>query len=642
MLTAANVSAVGEICRQLDGLPLAIELAASRIKILSPQSLLSRLEKRLQILTGGSRDQPARHQTMRGAISWSYDLLTADEQALFEHLSVFSGGWTLQDAEVLHAAGGEAKIDTLADLTTLVDSSLVQTTESASGDIRFRMLETIREFGLERLSARRTLPALRQQHAAQMLMLAEQAEPHLMGAAQAYWLARLDAEHDNLRAALSWALETAEVAQGLRLAGALARFWYLHGELSEGRRWLASFLAVAGRGGGADASLRAKALHGAGNLAIRQGEYRQAALLTEQSLTLWRSLDDLPGVAAACNSLGSTALEQGDFTTATLRYEESLALWRQLGDAYRIASVLSNLGNVACNQCDYARAMALYEESLSIRRTLGDPWGLPSVLGNMANVAHALGEYAWAATLSEESLTGFRAVGDVSSIAIQLANLGAHERDMGNYERAVACSEECLDLARQIGHRWSISLALDNLARVARDRGDCATATAFFDEALSLNEELNDNRGIPAALAGLGQIACLEGDHTQAIALLAESLARFQAVHNPVGIAGCLETLAEVALAMESSSEAAQLSGAAAALRAATGAPLPPADRACYNRTVTYVRAALGDTAFVAAWDEGSALALAPSGALSFAYDGTRLLLRLGREMAIDDAEHAG
>jgi predicted ATPase/uncharacterized protein HemY len=628
-LTAPDAPVVADICRHLDGLPLAIELAAARIKILSLQALLARLARRLDLLTGGPRDLPARQQTMRNAIAWSYDLLAGAEQRLFRRLSAFAGGCTLEAAEAVCNPDGDLGVDPLEGLTALVDNSLLQAVESAGGERRFRMLETIREYGLECLEASLEAAALRRQHAAYALELAERAEPELKGRAQAQWLARLDGEHDNMRAALGWTREAGEVLLGLRLAGALSRYWYLRGHLSEGRGRLESLLALDVHDAGA-APVRAKALYGAGTLAYRQGDFVRAQTLTEQSLALWRVLDDTVGMSQALNSLGNVASDQGHFVEATALYEESLALRRELGDTLGVATTLGNLGNIAFEHCEYAGATALYEESLALRRELDDPWGLPSVLGNLANLAHRRGDHERAVALAEESLARFRAVGDTSSIAIQLANLAGLARDLGDQARAVGLAEESMALAQPMGHKWCMTLALDALGKVARDQGDYAGATAMFEECLALYEELDDKRDLPMALEGLGHVARDEGDPERASALYVEGLDRYQAVGNTVGIAACLEGLAAVAAALEQPAAAAQLGGAAAALRDAAGAPLVPVDRAAVEQSLAGPRATLGEEAFATAW--GAGRALAPDRASAAALAQFASLPRIGQE----------
>ncbi len=321
VVTPASAPALAEICQRLDGLPLAIELAAARTRLLPPQALLARLAHRLPLLTGGSRDLPARHQTLRATIEWSFDLLDASEQRLFARLAMFAGGWTVEAAERVCAgvgSGADAQVDQVAvldGLASLRDQSLVQQEPALDpeDEPRFTMLETIREYALERLAANGETEETSRRHAGYYLALAEAAEPELRGPAQGVWLTRLETEHDNLRAALHWSLESGAEETALRLGGALWRFWYMHGHLSEGRRWLEMALA---KSSAVPASVQAKVFNGAGNLAYGQSDYARAAAWHEASLALQRDLGDKAGLAASLTNLGNIAWSQGDYVRA--------------------------------------------------------------------------------------------------------------------------------------------------------------------------------------------------------------------------------------------------------------------------------------------------------------------------------------
>jgi len=478
-LTEANGPDVAAICRRLDGLPLAIELAAARARSLPPRALLTRLESRLKLLTGGARDLPARQQTLRGAIDWSYNLLEAGEQRLFARLGVFAGGCTLEAAEALRAPDDDAggpEIDALDGLASLVDKSLVREAEGAEGEPRYGMLETLREYALERLAAGGDEDAARRAHALYYLDLAERAEPELTGAEQGTWLARLEVEHDNLRAALTWTRDHGEVVLGLRLAGALWRFWYTRGYLSEGRGWLEGLLAPAEGADNVSAAMRAKALNGAGVLAERQGAYARAESLYKECLTLFRELGDKKGTAQALNNLGMVMWHRGDQGRATALYEESLALYREIGDRRDVALLLGNLGVVAWDRGDLARATALYEESLALRRELGDRRGVAYALLNLGDVAGYQGDYARAARLFEESLAVHRELRDQWGIAAVLSNLGVVARYQEDYARAEALGRESVALFDRIGDRAAVAECLERLAAVACARGQFTRA----------------------------------------------------------------------------------------------------------------------------------------------------------------------
>ena len=398
-VTSGNAPAVAAICARLDGLPLAIELAAARTKLLAPDALLPRLNSRLKVLTGGARDLPARQQTLRNTIDWSYSLLDPGEQTLFTRLAVFIGGRTLDAVEVVCNAAGDLPIDPLDGVGSLLDKSLLRQEEGTGGEPRLVMLETIHEYARERLEASGEGEALQGEHLAYFLALAEQAEAELGGAAQVAWLERLEAEHDNLRAALQGALDAGEAERALRLASALARFWDQRSYLSEGRQWLAAALALPDT---VAPAVQAKALRGAGLLAMRQGDYVQATRLTEASLAGYRALGDQQGIALVLANLGALAYEQGDFERGIPLAEESLRLYRTLGDTGGIARTLNNLGDLALEQGDYVRAQPLYEKSLMLARAQGNPVQSEFVLTNLGRAALYQREYARARTFPGE------------------------------------------------------------------------------------------------------------------------------------------------------------------------------------------------------------------------------------------------
>lgn len=585
-LTPEIAPIVAQICGRLDGLPLAIELAAARVKLLSPVALLGRLDRRLWLLTGGARDLPPRQQTLRSAIDWSYDLLGPSGRALFRRLAVFVGGCSLEAAEAVCAVTGDAagssieQQNMLEGLGTLVDQSLLLADQNAdprdaAHEPRFRMLETIREFGLERLEESGEAAIVRRQHVSYMLALAEQAHLQLVGSRVEEALAGLTVEHDNLRAALRWSVqEGGDSMASLELAGALWRFWSMRGHTSEGRIWLEEALAAAPS---APPALRARALTGAGVL----------------------------------------AQEQGDYACATARFTESLALHRDMGDRQGIAGVLTNLGVVAWYQGDYARARERYEESLSLRRELGDAWGMASVLNNLGMVAKARGDYVWATELYEESLLLMQKTGNKRSIASVLNNLGGLAQVQGNLERARALFEQSLALVRGLGNPRGIALTLANLGIVEADQGNYERAGALHEESLTLYRDLGDKQGIATALVYLGIVATEQGSYERARALHAESLSLFQATGSRSSIALALEGLAGLAMARRQPEWAARLHGASAALRAALDAPLPLNERAAYERTLAALRVQLGETAFAAAWTSGQAMA--PEQAVAYA-----------------------
>ena len=457
-LNRENACAVTEICARLDGLPLAIELAAARVKVLSPSSLRTRLASRLQLLTGGARDLPQRQQTLRATIDWSYDLLSAAEQKLFRRLSVFVGGRTLEGTEAVCDTKGDLDLDLLDGMASMVDKSLIQQVEQANGESRFVMLETIREYAREKLKASLEEAPTRRAHAAYCLVLAEEEATEHGGAEGTEWLERFALEYDNFRAGLEWLTETGDAAWGLRLGTALFRFWETHGYLAEGRDTLGKLLKLAGAA--APTKARARALFAAGVLAHEQGDYASAEKLISESQGIARQLGDNTGVAVSLNALAVFARGQGNVATARALFEESLSLWRELGDLKAVARAISNLANVVELQGDYDRARSLYAEGLSIFRGLGDRTGVAWSLNCQGDVARNQGDSAAARTLYEEGLAIFRELGD----------------------------------------RWGIAGTLADLGSLAREQRDCPTAHSLYRESLRIFQELEDKRGIARLL----------------------------------------------------------------------------------------------------------------------------------------------
>jgi predicted ATPase/class 3 adenylate cyclase len=505
MLTETNARAVAEICQKLDGLPLAIELAAARCRVLSPASLLARLNDRLALLAGGARERTRRQQTLRDAIGWSYDLLDPAEPALFARHAVFVGGATIEAAEAVLRTEGrglseETPISVLSPqpsvldgLAALVDKSLLRQVEVDDGAARFTMLETIREYALERLILRDEAEPLRLRHAQYYLRLAELAEPQLTGADQAAWLKQIERDHDNLRAALGWALERASPALALRLGAALWRFWYLRGYLSEGRVWLERVLATATPATSPLTRLRAQVCNAAGVLARDQGDYARALALHEQSLVSFRDLGDRQGVADALNNLGTVASEQGDYARAQALFAEALALCRDLDDQRGEALALNNLGTIAGEQGDYALSQALFAEALALRRDLDDKQGIADTLVNMGTIALLQDDYDGAVRLSEECLALGRELGNKHLIVDTLVNLGAIALIQGDPERAAELFAEGLALCRELGDVRNSAYCLEGLAGVAGAQGRPERAARLWGTA----EALRETRGVP-------------------------------------------------------------------------------------------------------------------------------------------------
>jgi len=488
-LSTANARAIAQICVRLDGLPLAIELAAARVKLLSPQALLSRLSQRLHLLTGGARDAPARQQTLRSTIEWSYQLLDADEQQLFRRLAVFVGGCTLEALEAVCAAldTGAAALPVLDGVGSLINKSLLRQTEQEGEEPRLLMLETIREYGLERLEASGEAEALWQQHATFYLRLSEEAEPKVRSAEQSLWRRRMEAEHDNMRAVLRWTLEQQEAELALRLAGGLWLFWRQH--LREGRSWLEQVLAQPGAR--ARTAARAKALLGAGALALFQGDFLEAHRLLKESVAIGREVGP-PGkreLAHALELLGNVALLQGNPNEARELAEESLRVYQEMGEAWGIAMALYQLGRAAGELGDPVTARSLLEESVARLRVAGDRQRLALPLNALGLVALEQGDYAAARARFEEALAVARETGDEQYIADAQAHLGTVAFHMGEYYESLSYYQQSLALNREKGSKYSIVEGLAGLAAVASLFGQLERAARLLGAVEALREE---------------------------------------------------------------------------------------------------------------------------------------------------------
>jgi predicted ATPase/DNA-binding CsgD family transcriptional regulator len=521
LLTAGNDRTIAEICLHLDGLPLALELAAARIKLLSPQALLARLSQRLQVLTDGVQDAPIRQQTLRNTIAWSYDLLDATEQRLFRRLAVFVGSCTLEAIEAICATLDEdnSVIPVLDGVISLLDKSLLQQIEREGGEPCLMMLETIREYAQEASASSGEMEDTRWAHAGYYLRMAEEAEPELIGPLQTVWLDRLEREHDNLRAAIQWLLEQEGTQEGRemawRLGGALLQFWDVRGHWSEG--W--SFLewALAAREGVA-ASEQAQMLRVAGRMALYRDDYERAEMLCEESLVLCRQLGDIQGIAHSLHLLAWAARERGNWTEANSLFEEALALRRRLGNKEDIAWSLFGLARVLFfSQGDLAKVLALLEEGLALCRGVGHKSGIAWALSYLGEGFLQQGETAQARLLLEESVALSREIGNRRSKAESLFVLGRVAKSLGDYAAARAYYEESLAIRREVGNNLSISSYLEGLADVVAARGDPAWAARLWGIAEALREAMripippvycaDYDRSVAAARAQLGETA---------------------------------------------------------------------------------------------------------------------------------------
>ena len=572
-VTALTVQTIVAICRRLDGLPLAIELAAARIKLFSPQALLQRMTHPLSILTGGVQNAPERQLTLRNTIAWSYHLLNEVEQQFFRRISVFVGGCTLEAIEALYFSHPERSGLVLDTVTSLIDKSLLL--QSGQGDEpRVRMLETIREYALEMLEASDEEQSIRHAHAFYYVALAEEAEQELGGPRQALWLERLENEHDNLRAAMNWALRqdgddaARHIELALRLGGALRRFWQMHGHLNEGQIFLARVLAASE---GIEVSLhaRARALVAAGTLASTQNDYERTETYCRQSLTLFRELGDQQGIALSLYLLSVVPWMKGDSATARSMAQEALALFRTMDDKERVAWSLSTLGLLDAQEGKYDSARILYEESLATHRELGDKRGMATSLLRLAQLLFvSQGEQTALSSLLEESLSLFSDLGEKEGIASSYSLAAQLSLNRGDLAAARVQTEESILLFREVGHRRALAESLALLARVKTAQGELTAALSLYEESVAIARELS---------------------------------------HSPL-IASCLEGLAQIASIQGKSWWAALLLGTSESLREAIGALIPRVEQGNHERAVAALRDVLGEYRFAQAMNKGRAM----------------------------------
>jgi predicted ATPase/DNA-binding SARP family transcriptional activator/DNA-binding CsgD family transcriptional regulator len=489
-LAQQNAKAVAEVCLKLEGIPLAIELAAARAGTLSIEQMARRLEDSLKLLAANDRTAQPKQRTLRGTLDWSHELLSEPERKLFARLAVFAGGWALEAAETVGTGDGIEESQVLDLLSRLVEKSLVLTESTEAIEMRYRMLEPVGQYAQEKLGESGVTEALRRRHAAYFLTLAEEAEPKLLGPEQTKWLERLETEHDNLRAALKWLLGRGDEL-GLRLAGALSRFWYIRGYLSEGRRWLEEGLAV---GGGMVVSPeRAKALAGAGWLAEAPGDYEWARAAHEESLGIYRRLGDEKGIASSLANLGRVALFQGDQERASELLEESLAVLRESRNEWDLSRVLTSIGIIALRRGDHDRAVSSFEEALSLHRNAGDVRGVAVSLNNLGFAMLFCGDNKRAMTLFEEALARDRENRDVEGIATSLVNLGLAALSRGMIGRAAKLLEESLTVLQEVQNKHATVECLEAMAAVAGAQGQIRRAARL----LGVTQAVRENIGAP-------------------------------------------------------------------------------------------------------------------------------------------------
>ncbi len=582
-MSADNAEAIAQICAHLDGIPLALELAAARMRSLSVEEINSKLDNRFRLLTGGSRTALPRQQTLRALIDWSYDLLEDREKALLHRLAVFAGGWTLEAAEVVCAGQTPSgatleEWDVLDLLTGLVDKSLALA-ETRDGHTRYWLLETVLQYARERLLESGDAEAIRDRHLGFCLVLAEEAEPQLTGPQQVAWLNKLEAEHDNWRAALDWCQENVDKAEtGLRLAAALSEFWHMRGPRSEGIcRQEEALARKQPATQPAQRMLRAKVLGAVGFLIARHGYSKRVRPLLEESLRLYQELAEPRGIATALGRWGMLIRSQEGLAQSRPFLEQSLALFQEVGDETGTSTALYRLAQSSQWQGDTTTALRLFSQSLALDRKQGDYFAVATSLGALAELARERQDYGTARSLLEERLGLLRQIGSRTNIGITLMSLADLARVKGNYQHAVSLLEESMALLREDGK-------LDGLGR---------------------------------ALLSLGNVMCLLGHFARADALYQESLRIWHEIGDRGGAASALERMAVLAARPEGRTglqRAARLLGAAQSLRETVGESLPFGDHSeYYDQLVKDVQAALGEAAFAPAFAEGQAMTMEPA-----------------------------
>jgi len=513
-VTNENAPALAEVCSRLDGIPLAIELAAARISVLPVEKIYERLNDRFKLLTKGKRTSLPRQQTLRALIDWSYDLLSEKEKILWSRLSVFSGGWTLEAAEKVCSDAVTHMNEILDLLSKLTEKSVIVYDDTKN---RYRILESIKQYGIEKLIDGNDI-FLR--HLNYFLELSEKAKPELYGENSRLWMDKIDADHKNFISAIEWSVRNENLEKGMNTAAALGRFWNLTGQYSTGIRLIEIILESAGTLG---KSSKVNVLNWIGSFKSSQGDYEQAKKYYEEILSIRKETGDKSGIAGSMHNLGNVALSQGDYEQAKKYYEESLAIYKEIGDKRGIASPILSLGNIALNQGEYEKAKEYYEESLVIKKEIGNKDGISRAINNLGNVEYYKGDYEQAKKYYKESLHICREIGSKNGIAALVSNLGSVASNQGDYELAKKYYEESLEIRKEIGSKNGIAESIKNLGNVAYDQGNYKQAKKLFEESLAIYKEIGYKIGMADSVNYLGNAAYKLGDFEKAIKLLSSA-----------------------------------------------------------------------------------------------------------------------
>lgn len=639
-----NAPSIAEICSRLDGIPLAIELAAVRINVLPVEKICAKLDDRFRLLTGGKRTALPRQQTLRALIDWSYDLLSENEKLLWSRLSVFNGGWTLESAEKVCTDKKIESYEILDLLCSLTDKSIIN--YKADKD-RYNMLETLKQYGEEKLKEAGGAGEIISKHLDYYMELSEEAEPKLKSSESKIWLEILESDHDNFQTAIIRSIYDNEWEKGSRLAGALGRFWKIRGHQSTGRKLLDSVL---GNEKELSKPFLRKLLSWSGILSHDQGEYETSLNYHNRSLIISKELNDKTGIAGTLNSLGAIESDMGNNEKAQEYYFESLALRKETGDKFDIARSLNNLGSAAYEIGDFEKAQKFYNESLEIKRSIGDQYSVAETLSNLGNIAYAQGKYEQAQNFQEECLALNREVGNKNGMADSLNNLGKTKYTLGKYEQARKYYEESLTIQNEIGDKSGIShslndlgnlfiqlekfeqawkyfeeslalfssmgeklgiaISLNNLGRLSLIKGEYKDARKFIEESLGISREIGDKWGIALTLNGLGNLAYYEGNYESARRYYLESLALKQKMEDTRGIVFTLIGYSGILCIEDRSSEAVILLGTADNVMKSSGSVPEFIEQKLMKEIISSLHDRLDDEEFMKQFEEGRKMTL--------------------------------
>ncbi len=537
-VTNENAPALAEVCSRLDGIPLAVELAATRTKILSVEKIYERLDDRFKLLTGGKRTALPRQQTLRALIDWSYDLLSEDEKILWSRLSVFSGGWTLESAEEVCSDEKITKNDMLDLLSQLTEKSVIIYDETKD---RYRILESLKQYGIEKLPDRNEIFI---QHLNYFLKLSKKAKPELIGENTKFWMNIIEADHNNFLSAIEWSVNNENKEKGAVISDALGSFWSRMGKYSTGIRLIEIILESSGS---LSKLLKGDILNWIGNFRISMGDNEQAKKYLEESLDLSKEIGDKRGIAESMLRLGNVTNSLGDFELAKNYYEESQDVYKEIGSKSGIAATTLSLGQIAFNQGDYGLAKKYFEESLFIFKEIGHKYGIALSIHNLGDVSLLQGDYELAKKYLKEGLDLLKEIGNKKGVAFSINTLGNIALNQGDYEHAKKYYEESLFIFKEIGHKYGIALSILSLGMVVFNQGYSEQAKKYYEESLDIRMEIGDKNGIAESIKNVGNVAYVQGDYQQAEKYYKESLDIYKEIGSKNGIASSINSLGNIA-----------------------------------------------------------------------------------------------